>query len=604
MSRTGRSMIRSVLTAKDLESFVETYKIPERFSPTLPGPDDSAECTPDRIVLYTLSFSSYGVRYPLSSFKIDLLRHFKVHFSQLHPLGFMRVVHFELSCIAVSGEPSIPLFCMFYKLISDGDWFTFAKRKDSVSQPFYSFMLTSTYPKEWKSRFIFVSAAMIPESPPLRDARAAIEDSIHVLSADEIVQWKRIYKNPLRAFTFSEGILATGGLSPFYSVRPKAFFGKKESNRGTETRVSEGSVQARDSAAGEKDEGVSSGEKENSPGSLQVKSSSDGDEEDLESRLARKRKAGSSHAPIEIPTAPSSSRVRDKSSEVRVARIAPTFEISPHHATRTNKPSRFEGFASRSPLAPLFADALPAPYVPKCKITQSSVVGTPETAWDFLTHANEGLKNDLKTSQTVATELRCQVVDVERKLQEEKGAGAMLEKKDRAWAREMQALAEEKEELAAELKHQRELDSVSQKDLDMMYAEYGMTSDDNQRLAKEKHWLITEGFGVLLTVISQSEEFKSSVEQVYRAYRDVGYQEGLKDGYAYSAQGLGRKETPLYNSKAKKRLSKLEKEFGGKTPALLEKILERPMMSIDELKVLLTPAGPSSPKSLSGGNSQ
>ncbi|KAM0024389.1 hypothetical protein Hdeb2414_s0022g00615211 [Helianthus debilis subsp. tardiflorus] len=161
---------------------------------------------------------------PLSSFKIDLLRHFKVHFSQLHPLGFMRVVHFELSCVAVSGEPSIPLFCMFYKLISNGDWFTFAKRKDSVSQPYYSFMPTSTYPKEWKSRFIFVSAAMIPESPPRRDAKAAIKDSVPILSADEIVQWKRMYENPTRAFTFSEGILAMGGLSPFYSVQPKAFF--------------------------------------------------------------------------------------------------------------------------------------------------------------------------------------------------------------------------------------------------------------------------------------------------------------------------------------------------------------------------------------------
>ncbi|KAJ0688689.1 hypothetical protein HanRHA438_Chr11g0494031 [Helianthus annuus] len=639
MSRTGRSMIRSVLTAKDLESFVETYKIPERFSPTLPGPDDSAECTPDQIVLYTLSFSSCGVRYPLSPFKINLLRHFKVHFSQLHPLGFMRVVHFELSCVAVSGEPTIPLFCMFYKLISDGDWFTFAKRKDSVSQPRYSFMPTSTYPKEWKSRFIFVSAAMIPESPPLRDAKAAIDDSVPILSADEIVQWKRMYKNPTRAFTFSEGILAMGGLSPFYSVRPKAFFGKKEMtlwgllqgdsrdvkfvvddkvepglSRGVETRVTEGSVQAGDSAAGEKDEGASSGEKEDSPGSLQVKSSSDGDEEDLESRLARKRKVvspkqvpaprgirlrlrsasgqktfpaikaaselpptgvkgslsklfrssslvseplfGSSHAPIEIPTAPSSSHVRDKTPEVSVARITPAFEISPHHATGTRKPSHFEGFASRSPLAPLFADALPAPYVPKWKITQSS------------------------------------------------GAGVMLEQKERAWAREMAALVEEKEELAAELKHQRELDSISQKDLDTMYAEYGMTSDDNQRLAKEKYWLITEGFGAFLTAVSQSEEFKSSLEQIYRAYRDVGYQAGLKDGYAYSAQGLGRKETPLYNSKAKKRLSKLDKEFGGKTSALLEKILERPMMSIDELKALLTPAGPSSPKSLSGDDSQ
>ncbi|MFS7976074.1 hypothetical protein Hanom_Chr10g00888181 [Helianthus anomalus] len=81
MSRTVRSTIRSVLTTRDLESFVETYKILEHFSPTLPCPDDSAECTPDRVVLYTLSFSTCGVRYPLSSFKVDPLRHFKVHFS-------------------------------------------------------------------------------------------------------------------------------------------------------------------------------------------------------------------------------------------------------------------------------------------------------------------------------------------------------------------------------------------------------------------------------------------------------------------------------------------------------------------------------------------
>ncbi|KAM0016197.1 hypothetical protein Hdeb2414_s0030g00707691 [Helianthus debilis subsp. tardiflorus] len=328
---------------------------------------------------------------------------------------------------------------------------------------------------------------------------------------------------------------------------------------------------------------------------------------------------GSSNAPIEIPTAPSSSRVRDKTPEVSAARIVPDFEVSPHHATGTSKPSHLESFVSRSPLDPLFADSLPVPYVPKWKITQSSVVGTPETAWtswlmlmslcegtfrgvgmlqrvDELRRETEGLKSNLKTSQTVSAELRCQVVDAERKLKKEK--------KERAWAREMAALVEEKEELAAELKHQKELDSVSQKDLDAMYAEYGMTLDDNQKLAKEKYWLITEGFGFFLTAVSQSKEFKTSLEQIYRAYRDVGYQAGLKDGYAYSAQGLCRKETPLYYSKAKKRLSKLDKEFGGKTPALLEKILERPLMSIDELKALLTPAGPSSPKSLSGDDSQ
>ncbi|MFS7952309.1 hypothetical protein Hanom_Chr07g00605471 [Helianthus anomalus] len=51
---------------------------------------------------------------------MDLLKHFGIHFSQLHPLAFMWVVHFELSCVAVSGEPSVPLFCMFYELQSDG----------------------------------------------------------------------------------------------------------------------------------------------------------------------------------------------------------------------------------------------------------------------------------------------------------------------------------------------------------------------------------------------------------------------------------------------------------------------------------------------------
>ncbi|MFS7939290.1 hypothetical protein Hanom_Chr05g00450001 [Helianthus anomalus] len=298
--------------------------------------------------------------------------------------------------------------------------------------------------------------------------------------------------------------------------------------------------------------------------SLQVRCSSDDDNyEDIENRLVRNRKAappsspkqvpvprdirlrlrsasgqkafpatraaselpplgskGSSNAPIEIPTTPSSSRIRDKTPEVSAVRVTPAFEISPLHATRTSKPSHLEDFASRSPLAPLFADALPVLYVPKWKIAQSTVVGTPETAQDFLAHVrvdelrkeNEGLRGNLQTSQIVAAELWCLVVDAKHKLQEEKGAGAMLEQKEHTWAREMVVLVEEKEEPAAKLKHQKEPDSVSQEQLDTMYAEWRITSDDNQNLAKEKYWLITEGFGSFLTVVSQSEEFKSSLE--------------------------------------------------------------------------------------------
>ncbi|KAJ0785861.1 hypothetical protein HanOQP8_Chr02g0048181 [Helianthus annuus] len=79
---------------------------------------------------------------------------------------------------------------------------------------------------------------------------------------------------------------------------------------------------------------------------------------------------------------------------------------------------------------------------------------------DELRRENEELRGDLKTSQTVAAELRCRVTDAKRRLQEEKGTGAMLEQKECAWAREMAALVKEKE-LAVELKRQKELDSVS-----------------------------------------------------------------------------------------------------------------------------------------------
>ncbi|KAJ0442685.1 hypothetical protein HanPSC8_Chr16g0716571 [Helianthus annuus] len=59
---------------------------------------------------------------------------------------------------------------------------------------------------------------------------------------------------------------------------------------------------------------------------------------------------------------------------------------------------------------------------------------------DELRKENERLRGDLQTSQTIAAELQCQVVDAERRLQEEKGSGAMLEQKERTWAKEMAVL--------------------------------------------------------------------------------------------------------------------------------------------------------------------
>ncbi|MFS7907205.1 hypothetical protein Hanom_Chr01g00068561 [Helianthus anomalus] len=145
---------------------------------------------------------------------------------------------------------------------------------------------------------------------------------------------------------------------------------------------------------------------------------------------------------------------------------------------------------------------------------------------------------------------------------------------ERAWQ-------DEKERVPTDVKYYKEAASVSAADVEILYADLRISQDDSQKLA----------------------EFKGSLGRIYRAYRDVGYQSGLMFGYSYSSQGLKRKKTPHYNSKVKKHLAKLDEEFGGKTPALLAKITDNSLMSLDELKSLLEPVGPSSPKSLTRDDS-
>ncbi|MFS7948331.1 hypothetical protein Hanom_Chr06g00558731 [Helianthus anomalus] len=128
---------------------------------------------------------------------MSLLKHYGIHFSQLHPLAFLWIIHFELSCSAFTGEPSVPLFWRCYCLRSYSDWFTFEKRKDSISLPCYSFMTTSTYPKQWKTDLSLCTV------------------ETHV---------RGFYS----CFQFSYGHPAMGGLSPFYPTCPRDFFDGRE----------------------------------------------------------------------------------------------------------------------------------------------------------------------------------------------------------------------------------------------------------------------------------------------------------------------------------------------------------------------------------------
>ncbi|KAL8209628.1 hypothetical protein R6Q57_006360 [Mikania cordata] len=119
------------MSAEDVQSFCKEYEyhILEHLRPRASSRGETAVCRAGEVSIYVHSFRACGVRYPFSSFLYSVLERHRVHFSQFHTLGFLCIVHFELSCRTFGGMSNVPLFRRFYHFRTDGDWFTFERRR-------------------------------------------------------------------------------------------------------------------------------------------------------------------------------------------------------------------------------------------------------------------------------------------------------------------------------------------------------------------------------------------------------------------------------------------------------------------------------------------
>ncbi|KAJ0714685.1 hypothetical protein HanPI659440_Chr13g0492221 [Helianthus annuus] len=185
---------------------------------------------------------------------------------------------------------------------------------------------------------------------------------------------------------------------------------------------------------------------------------------------------GTFKAPVAVPASSAPLLVK-KSQEGNVKPVEAVAHIS---LPQTSVKSKVHAPSSRvwSPLAPLFEEGYPPPYAPNWKITSSSIISTGEIARDFMSHAlppsqrfmnavldpqifedqycmamcesfswgagmlqhvqalkedKKDLEDRLKSSLTIAVELQCWVVNVERLLLEKEHAGAMMREKEKAW---------------------------------------------------------------------------------------------------------------------------------------------------------------------------
>ncbi|GJU06031.1 hypothetical protein Tco_1122461 [Tanacetum coccineum] len=204
----------SIMTREMVESFCNSYYIPDEVHPTAPGRDRTITQFPEgKVGVYTRLFDYYGYRIPLTKFFVSILKYFRIHISQLSPFGAARISHFEVLTRVLDLGPSVAVFRAFYtRMYSDG-LFSFAKR--SLSAP----SCLSKPPdsiKNWADHFFWVDSRVFPISVPLYTGGVLEKDPAPHLTArqEQAVQVLSSNKAPFRRYP--ECFLALVGLSPYY----------------------------------------------------------------------------------------------------------------------------------------------------------------------------------------------------------------------------------------------------------------------------------------------------------------------------------------------------------------------------------------------------
>ncbi|GKC97523.1 hypothetical protein Tco_1167798, partial [Tanacetum coccineum] len=144
------------LSRNELKDLVKTYRIPLDLHPRLPD----------------LGFTMD--RHPADAIGI----YFKVHISQLVPLGSNKVVSFEVVCRDLNFVPTvttITLLCVFQCLCKQGDWFSFSKCHNIEDVCMDDGLLSL---KKWKDKFFLIYRRVILDYLTWRHSCSCILDDL------------------------------------------------------------------------------------------------------------------------------------------------------------------------------------------------------------------------------------------------------------------------------------------------------------------------------------------------------------------------------------------------------------------------------------------
>ncbi|KAJ0667383.1 hypothetical protein HanPI659440_Chr17g0677221 [Helianthus annuus] len=141
------------------EQIVRSFRFPPEWDAKYPGQNQTAaDASPGYITLFEDFFHQGNFRLPATNFMAHILQFYGFHISQMSPPGMVRVRHFEFLCRSHDIEPTVEKFRVFYQLIRNMVFYSFASRgaaKKILLNPPKSF-------HDWKPKFFFICEEVIP----------------------------------------------------------------------------------------------------------------------------------------------------------------------------------------------------------------------------------------------------------------------------------------------------------------------------------------------------------------------------------------------------------------------------------------------------------
>ncbi|KAF5809482.1 hypothetical protein HanXRQr2_Chr04g0157661 [Helianthus annuus] len=128
---------------------VKSFKFPDSWGAICPKEGQIAAQAPTGyITLFWDYFADGNFRLPITKCLLEVLGYYRFHLSQLHPMGMVRIRHFEFLCQSMGIEPLVDRFRVFYQLHCSLGFYSIMQRSAAKK-------ILLTLPKsyhEWKSK--------------------------------------------------------------------------------------------------------------------------------------------------------------------------------------------------------------------------------------------------------------------------------------------------------------------------------------------------------------------------------------------------------------------------------------------------------------------